>query len=251
MINKEFSVGPNPDIDIHIKSGRVEIRPGAAGVVKVSVDTDDTNFVVSQRGDQIHISSDRNTSWSSRGSAYVVVEAPADSDANIGSASAKIEIDIPLRSVNVKTASGDVEIGVAESVNIKTASGDVRIGAVKTDINVSSASGDVNLGESDGKVNFSSASGDLTIGKNSGTVNASTASGDVAIVRFSGRLANVKSMSGEVEIGVPAGTRLDLDATLMSGELHTPQPTDRSEPSERQMTIKAKLVSGDLRILRI
>lgn len=251
MIHKEFSVGSNPDIDIHIQSGRVDIKSGAAGIVKVDVDTKATGFVVEQRGDQIHISSEKNSGWSSVDSAYVVVEVPADSDATIAAASAKIEIDAPLRDLNVRTASGDIDVVEARNATIKTASGDARLGEVLNDVKVSSASGDINLGESGGKVNFSSASGDLFIGENSGAVTAATASGDVAIERFSGRQAIVKSMSGEVEIGVPPGTRVDLDATLMSGSLHTPEPSAGSEPSKHQISIKVKLVSGDLRIHRV
>jgi len=251
VIHEEFSVGSNPDIDVHIQSGRVEIKHGRAGLVKVEVETDNSGFVVEQRGDQIHISTNKNSGWSSRGSAYVTVEVPKESDATITSASAKIGSDALLRNLDIKTASGDIDVAFANSAVVKTASGDARIGEVKTDLKVSSASGDVNLGESGGKVNFSSASGDLLIGEASGAVNAATASGDVTVQRFSGRQVNVKSMSGEVELGVPTGTRVDLDATLMSGQLHTPEPGDTSEPSERQMTIKAKLVSGDLWIRRV
>ena len=89
------------------------------------------------------------------------------------------------------------------------------------------------------------------IGENSGVITASTASGDVAIERFLGRQVNVKSMSGEVEVCVPVGTRLDLDVTLMSGDLHTPEPSAQSTPGGREMSIKAKLVSGDLWIRRV
>lgn len=251
MINKEFAVGPNPDIDIHIQSGRVEIRSGKTDQVKVAVETDDSQFKVEQRGDQIYISSGKGGGWSSRGSAYVVVDVPDDSDATIASASAKIEIDAPIRDLDIKTASGDIDVSRANNANIKTASGDARIGEVRTDIKVNSASGDVNLGQSAGKVTFSSASGDIMIGENNGTINASTASGDVTIERFVGRQVNVKSMSGEVEVGVPAGTHLDLDVTLLSGDLHTPEPSTQSTPGGHEMSIKAKLVSGDLWIRRV
>lgn len=251
MISKEFIVGSNPDIDIHIQSGRVEIRPGSAGVVKVDIDTENIGFIVEQRGDQIYISTKQNGGWSSRNSAYVVVEVPNDSDAHVASASARIEIDAPVRDLDAKTASGDIYVASARGATIKTASGDIRIGEAETDVKVSSASGDVSLDKAGGKVAFSSASGDLFIGNCGGAINASTASGDVEIQRFSGRQLNVKSMSGDVEVGVPARTKLDLDATLMSGELHHPESGGGSEPSSRQMAIRVKLVSGDLRIHRV
>ena len=71
------------------------------------------------------------------------------------------------------------------------------------------------------------------------------------IDNFSGRKATVKTMSGTVTIGVPTGTTLDLDATLLSGNLNLPKPSDEKPTVERAMSIVAKLVSGDLNIRRV
>lgn len=251
MIEKEFSVGRNAEIDVHIQTGRVEVKTGNDGTIRVKVDTDDPGFMVEQRGDLIFVSSDKNTRWSARGSAYVVLEVPDGTDATVGTASAKIEFNGPLGRVEAKTASGEIEIAQAESAIIKTASGDTSVGTVTNDIKINSASGDASIGECDGKANFSAASGDIHIGVSTGTVNASTASGDVTIERFTGRRAIFKSMSGTAIIGVPTGTRLDLDVTLLSGDLKLPKPAPDTPRSERQMTIKAKLVSGDLTIRRV
>ncbi|MFV1961389.1 MAG: DUF4097 family beta strand repeat-containing protein, partial [Acidimicrobiia bacterium] len=184
-------------------------------------------------------------------SAYVVIEVPDGTDATVGTASAKIECSGPLGRVDAKTASGEIEIAQAESAIIKTASGNANIGTVINDLKINSASGDASVGECDGKANFAAASGDIHMGVGTGPVNASTASGDVTIERFTGRRAIFKSMSGTAIIGVPAGTRLDLDVTLLSGDLKLPKPAPDTPRSERQMTIKAKLVSGDLTIRRV
>ena len=251
MIEEEFSVGRNAEIDVHIPSGRVEVKTGDDGIIRVNVDTDDQGFIVEQRGDLIYVSSDKSTRWSARGTSYVVLEVPEGTDASVGTASAKIECNGPLGRVEAKTASGEIEITRAESVIIKTASGDASVGTVTNDLKVNSASGDTTVGECGGKANFSAASGDIHMAVSTGTVNASTASGDVTIERFTGRRAIFKSMSGAAIIGVPAGTRLDLDVTLLSGDLKLPKPTANTPRSERQMTIKAKLVSGDLTIERV
>ena len=251
MIEQEFSVGSNAEMDVHIQSGRVEVKTGEDGTIRVEVDTDDPAFVVEQRGDLIYISSDKNKSWSARGHAFVVIEVPEGTDATIGTASAKIECSGPLGRVEAKTASGEIEIAHAESAMIKTASGDASVATVTGDIKINSASGDARVGECAGKANLAAASGDIHMDVGTGTVNASTASGDITIERFTGRRAVFKSMSGTAIIGVPSGTRLDLDATLLSGKLKLPKPVSDTPPSERQMTIKAKLVSGDLTIRRI
>ncbi|MEE8406371.1 MAG: DUF4097 family beta strand repeat-containing protein [Acidimicrobiia bacterium] len=251
MIEHEFDVGRGAGIDVHIHSGRVEVSTGSDRTISVEVDTDDPGFVVEQRGDLVYVFSDNKTRWSTRGHSNVVIEVPEGADVTIGAASAKIECSGPLGRVEAKTASGEIEIGQAESATIKTASGDASVGTVTGDIKINSASGDARVGECPGKASFAAASGDIHMDVSTGTVNASTASGDITIERFTGRRAVFKSMSGTAIIGVPTGTRLDLDATLLSGKLKLPQPVSDSPPSERQMTIKAKLVSGDLTIRRI
>ena len=217
----------------------------------VDVDTSDPGFMVEQRGDLILVSSDKNSNWMSRNSAYVRVEVPPATDANISTASADIECHAPMGKVVLKTASGEIEVDHAEDVNIKTASGDAEVRHVSGDIKVSSASGDVEVGECGGKANFSAASGDIEVGSGLGPIVGSTASGDLTIRQFSGRRANFKTMSGTVTVGVPAGTILDLDATLLSGSLNLPKPTDDTPDAKRNMSISAKLVSGDLNIRRV
>jgi DUF4097 and DUF4098 domain-containing protein YvlB len=251
VITQDFTVGRNAEIDVHIQSGRVEIKTGDAGHIRVEVETDDPEFVVEQRGDLIYISSDKNKSWVARGPAYVVVELPEGADAAVGTASAKIECNGSLGRVVTKTASGEIEIDMAESIVIKTASGDAKVRSVTKDFKISSASGDASVESCGGKTNFSAASGDIRIGVCSGNVSASTASGDVSIDLFTGARANFKSMSGTATVGVPAGTRLNLDATLMSGQMNLPKPSSDTPASERQMSIKAKLISGDLTIKRV
>ena len=205
MIKEAFSVGDRPDIDVRIPSGRIEVKPGEPGTVTVEIETTDPSIKVEQRGDQIQVSSDKNTGFSTawRGSTYVVVFTPDGSNLDIGTASANIESSARLQDVNIKTASGDITLDDAESINIKTASGDARIRSAQSDVKVSTASGDVRIGDVEGKVNFSSASGDLAIESCRGSVNASTASGDVNVGWLSGRRINLKSMSGAADIGIP------------------------------------------------
>lgn len=250
MIHEEFTVGSNPEIEIRIQSGRIEIREGASGTVVVDVDTADPGFVVEQRGDLILVSSDKNASWLSRKSAFVRVEVPKGIDATVSTASADIECEAALGKVTAKTASGEIEISRAQDVVIKTASGDAEVRSVTGDIKVSSASGDVHVGEFGGKANFSAASGDVRIGSGLGQLVASTASGDVSIDTLTGRRANLKTMSGTVTVGIPPGTELDLDATILSGNLNLPEPSKDRPPTERRVSINAKLVSGDLNIRR-
>jgi hypothetical protein len=58
-------------------------------------------------------------------------------------------------------------------------------------------------------------------------------------------------MSGSVDIGIPAGTRVELDANLLSGRVSLPSPAPEVARTGRHTMIKVKSVSGDLTINRL
>lgn len=251
-IREVFAVDDRPELDVRIQSGRIELAKGESGKVTVTVETQDPDFIVEQRGDLIVVSSDKNASWLSRGSAFVLIEAPDDSDAVISAASARIESQIPLNHVEVNSASGDVELTEALTAAIKTASGDTRVGTIRKALRLKTASGDLFVtGKCSGTVGLASASGQVNIAETTATLNINTVSGDVHLPRFLGDKAVIKSMSGDVRMGIPAGTNVDLDVSLLSGNLRLPDDPAEKMPTTRHTAIRAKLVSGDLRIERI
>ncbi|HEX6302061.1 MAG TPA: DUF4097 family beta strand repeat-containing protein [Acidimicrobiia bacterium] len=252
MIEKTFEVDGPPDIEVRIESGRVEVHRGESGSVTVTVDTKTPDFIVEQRGNSILVSSEQTMSWLSRSSAYVVIQTPEGSDLRVSVASADIRADVALEKANLKTASGDIELESAETLEVKSASGDLQIERVGRALSFSSASGDLLVpGVVSGSITISTASGDIYIDDADGNVAISTASGDTRLRRFTGRSATFKSMSGSVDIGIPRRTEVSLDANLLSGKLRLPDSEPTQEDSERQTSIRAKLVSGDLIIERL
>lgn len=252
MIHKTFTVEGTPDIDIRIESGRVEVHRGEANQVDINVDTDLPGFIVEQRGNSVIVSSDENESWSSRRSAYVVIATPEGSDLRVSVASAPVTVDVPVGKAEIKTASGDVDVERANTLVVKSASGDLDVGVVVRALRYATASGDLRVtGSVGGTVVVSTASGDVVIEKTDATIELSSASGDAHISYFAGRSATFKAMSGAIDLGIPEGTTVDLDVSLLSGKLRVPDPDVRTGPAKRQMSIRAKLVSGDLTISRV
>ena len=253
MIKKDFNVGTGAELDVHVQSGRVEVTTGAPGFISVEVETRDPNFVVEKRGDLIYVSPEKNTGWLSGGSrAYVSAVVPEGTDVNIGTASGRIECRGQLGRVEVKSASGDVDIESGRSVVIKTASGDAHLANSDGEVRGSSASGDFYIGRTAGNTSISSASGDVRLEDAKGSVTISTASGNMRINSFEGNRAAFKSMSGNAVIGIQAGTKVDLDVSLLSGKLKLPAVSSSPSPSsDRQMSVKAKLVSGDFSVKRL
>jgi DUF4097 and DUF4098 domain-containing protein YvlB len=252
VIQKSFDVDDPPDIEVRIESGRVEVRRSESGMVDVSVDTSAPDFIVEQRGNSILVSTEQTMSSLSRGAAFVAIQTPEGSDLRVNVASAEIRVDVALGKVELKSASGDMEIGNAETLEVKSASGDLRVGRVTRSLRFSSASGDLLVTDGVvGNVEISTASGDTNIKDADATVEVNTASGDTRLHRFTGRSATFKAMSGTVDIGIPRRTEVSLDANLLSGKLRLPDPEPSQGEPERQTSIRAKLVSGDLTIERV
>jgi DUF4097 and DUF4098 domain-containing protein YvlB len=80
--------------------------------------------------------------------------------------------------VEVKTASGDVQVEQAQETQIKSASGDVRLDRVEADLDVQTASGDLHAGVVDGDIHAQLVSGDLHVREAGASVSANSVSGD-------------------------------------------------------------------------
>lgn len=246
-----FSVGGAPDIDVRIQSGRVELVEGQPGQVVVRVETKDPNFNIQQRGDLIEISSDRDARWMFASAAKVVVEVPPRANATVRTASADIDLQAPMRKVEAKTASGDVTIREAEMVVVKTASGNMDLGLIDDAVRATTASGDLILRSAHGSMVASSASGNIKVADTDATLEISTVSGNVIIERYYGPQAAFKSMSGNVNLGVLSGTKMELDANLLSGKVNFPEKLQVKPEVSRHMDLKVKSVSGDFTLTRV
>lgn len=251
MIRESFAIGDPPDIEIRIESGRVEIHEGPGGSVDVRADGATAGIIVEQIGNSIVVATDPVATWSDRGAVSVVITTPAGSDLKIAVASADVSVGVDVDRVDLKSASGDIEIRQVGTMVAKTASGDVRIEEVKRSLRFTSASGDIEVDRAAGSVVVSTASGDIVIEDCEATLEVNSASGDTRVERFTGRNANFKAMSGGASLGIPSGSSVDLDVSLRSGRLIVPDSERRQGPAERTISISARFVSGDLVIDRV
>jgi DUF4097 and DUF4098 domain-containing protein YvlB len=135
-------------------------------------------------------------------------------DAEVKSASGDVKLDA-VGSLEAKLASGDLEVAhVAGEARVDSASGDVELGETAAGVNVRTASGDQQVGSvAEGKVDLSSASGDIRVGIKRGSrlwVDARSMSGEVSselevgedVPGDEGPLVElqVTAMSGDVQV---------------------------------------------------
>lgn len=181
------------------------------------------------------------------------VRAPHGADVRLATGSADVRAEGRYGEVESKTASGDVYFGeIAGEAAIKVASGDVRIDRVGGSLKLQSAAGDLNVGSVGGSAEIKTAAGDVNLDEAGGGVSVQSASGDVRVGAVSRGAVELKSVSGDLLVGVRRGSRVWMDVKTVTGdarsELELGEPPD--EEDGPLVELRATAMSGDIKIVR-
>jgi DUF4097 and DUF4098 domain-containing protein YvlB len=205
-----------------------------------------------------------------RNGVTVRVTVPRGSDVSIATASADVEVTGPVGDADLATASGEVSTDdVTGEMTAKSASGNITVGNVGGALRVHTASGDLRCSSVAGRTTFGTATGDVEIGSAGDRVDVKTTSGnarlgeladgahvtgvsgDVRVLSIGGGTLRVRSVSGNVAVGVAPGVELEVDAETMSGSVQSDIPLDKTPGDRRggvRVEISVRSVSGDVAI---
>lgn len=182
----------------------------------------------------------------------------------------KVRIRVP-HGTTLRTESGSADVRAAgryASVELRTASGDVRVDEVERDAEVKVASGDVRIGRVGGSVKLQTAAGDLAVGPVAGKAEIKTAAGDVNLEEVGSGLSvhsvsgdlrvgavsegkvELKSVSGDILIGVRRGSRVWLDVKTITGDARSELDAGDDDGEGPLVELKATAMSGDIKIVR-
>ncbi len=165
-----------------------------------------------------------------------------------------LQVTIPeSSSLDVHTASGDIHAtGTYATTEIASASGDVSLDKVSGDANVNLASGDVSVNEVEGPVSVKTASGDISVLRAIKDCKLHSVSGDLYVVIAGALEANLKTVSGDIQVKIEPGYTIAVNATTMSGDLHSDIDLDGNAgtSSAGTVTLEASTLSGDVTIQR-
>jgi DUF4097 and DUF4098 domain-containing protein YvlB len=245
--DETFTVHEHAAVDVELPAGSVLVRAGASGIVTVSIDSSNADHIdVAQVGDGISIRATR------RGrSARIAIDVPIGTDVNVRGASVEVVGRGALGSLRVRSASGDVRADDLVRADITLASGDLRLELVRGDGDFKATSGDIVVRSVGGRLAASLASGDLQIAEVGGDADVETASGKVTIERCNGSAIAVRTVSGDIRLGLPSGIRVEPEISTMSGKVRLPEPSGARADGERRLVrVRLRSVSGDIRIQR-
>jgi DUF4097 and DUF4098 domain-containing protein YvlB len=184
----------------------------------------------------------------------VRVHCPHGADLEVSTASADVIARGRLGAVTAQTASGQLELGVANGeVKVSTASGDVTVAEVGGAATIKTASGDVAVRVAGAALSANTASGDVAVTEARGPLVISTVSGDQAIRSIGTGEVKLQAVSGDVEVGIPPGLRLWIDASSVSGSMSSDLDLEDEQPAGEGevVELRVRTVSGDVRIQRV
>lgn len=227
---------------------RAEIRLADRGdrdELVVDVDTEDFGF---RRGRvSLSISLDRHDSIDVR----IIV--PHGTDVVATTASADIRAHGRLGELEAKTASGDIAVDdVERDATLKTASGDIRIDRVGASLKAQTAAGDLKIGPVGGDAEVKTAAGDVEIDEVGHSVTVHSASGDLRVGAVREGSAELKSVSGDMVVGIRRGSRVWMDVKTVTGDARSELDVgdDVDDGEGPLVELRATAMSGDIKIVR-
>jgi DUF4097 and DUF4098 domain-containing protein YvlB len=227
-----------------IEQATIRLDPrGDRDELVIDTDTDDISF-----GGRIKLS----ISFGEKDAIRVRVVCPHGSDLGVETGSADIRASGRFGAVTTKTGSGDVDLDdVERDAEVKVASGDVRIDRVGGSLKVQTAAGDVSSGPVGGSAQVKTAAGDVSLREVARDVTVTSASGDVHVASVTQGKVELKSVSGDLIVGVRRGSRVWMDVKTVTGDARSDLDPGAGDDDEGPLVeLKATAMSGDIRIVR-
>jgi DUF4097 and DUF4098 domain-containing protein YvlB len=261
MIQRSFDTPDGLSLDVTIVAGEIAVRAVDTTVTALRIEggRDGDDLTIDLRptgssGHQLVVEQRTKKTWglfALGADLDVEVTVPLGTAVTCDAGSADITVDGRIGRLGVRAGSGDVRFDeVVGDVTVKTASGDVKGRRVGGDLTVHGASGDVSVERVEGALTMRTASGDLEVGEADGTVQATTMSGDLRIRSLGGTSAELRSVSGDIDVGVPRGRGVYLDVSSMNGDVRSDLEAGASPGDGTDLDLSATTVSGDVRVRR-
>jgi hypothetical protein len=258
---------PEPiELELRVPSGTVEVDAGDTQETTVDLeamsDDDASRAAVESARIELHggrllVDVPEQKVWGisfGRGAQVRLrVRTPAGARVLLSTRSADARLRGRLARLDAQTTSGDVEVEQVDGdALVRSVSGDLDIGRVAGELELASTSGDATVARAEGPLQANMISGDVTVREAESSARVKTVSGDQRLDVVSQGDVDLRSVSGDIVVGVRRGSRVWIDANSVSGNLRSDLDLSDSRPEGEgtMVELRARTVSGDLRVGR-
>ena len=227
-------------VDVHDRDGQVSVVAPRGGLLS-AFDSPLEVTITAPTGSNVA---------TKLGSAEVRVAGPAGG-VRLRAGSGEVHVESLSAASSIDTGSGDVRVDLVEApLKVRTGSGDVELREVLAELSVSSGSGDVHVSEAQAAVLVKTGSGDLCVGRTCEDVAFTSGSGSLGVSATRRGRVSAKVASGDVRVGVTAGTPVWTDISSLTGRIHSTL-TGAGQPAEGQdhVEVRATTVSGNVSLV--
>jgi DUF4097 and DUF4098 domain-containing protein YvlB len=272
-MEKTFSTPDPVELYVELGSGTVAVEADETDESRVEVTGPRAEeFTVELRGRHLVVVPPKSRFFGIGTDAHAVrVVVPTGSDLATRTGSAETGTTGVLGQVRIKTGSGDVEVDrttgplvvdsgsgdvrcheAAAEIRIKSGSGDIDLGSILGTTGISTGSGDVVIGVAHERTVIKTGSGDLELKRSEADVSLTTASGDLVIGRAPRGRITAKNVSGDVRVGIPAGTPVWTDVNTVTGSVASNlRSVGKPAAGQDHVEVRATTVSGDVRLVEV
>ncbi|MFD6418778.1 DUF4097 domain-containing protein [Streptomyces sp. NPDC060194] len=202
------------------------------------------------------------------GAVVVEVELPTGSEVQATTGLGDVHCEGTLGDVRLKSALGNVAVERAATAALRTATGTVRaqhldgnvevhgagrveIGYVGGNLAVTNVNGETEVGEVLGETKVKSSNGSFAMGTAHAGVDVRSALGGIRIARLTRGVIDLRTSTGEIELGVPETTAAWLDVHTRAGLVRNQLPAAGS-PSDKpdRAEVHAHTSVGNITVTR-
>jgi hypothetical protein len=168
-------------------------------------------------------------------------------DCELHVASGRVQLD-RIDALQANIAAGEITVGhIAERADIDGAAFALRISEVEGTVKLSSSGGRTFIGHASADLDLISGSGAFDIDRADGSVTATTGDGAIRIGRLTRGQAKLSNGSGDIEVGISAGTAASIDVNSERGGVHDFVTAEgNSDPSDHKVMVHARTRHGDI-----
>jgi len=215
--------------DVVVNSwGKNEIKIIAKKVARYEADLDSVTIDINQTDGNIRIITKYDRSFSlfrsTNASVYYELFIPDKAHLRVENISGRVKVREIGGFLDIRTVSGEIEVVKAKNgVRCKTVSGDIHLEEIAGNTDLKTVSGKIRVEGIKGSVKADTVSGKIELEALSGAEETDVKSISGSIMLHGelspGGIYELKSHSGNVEIGIPSNSNFELRVETFSGEI--------------------------------